>query len=128
MRPGRGNSSAASGTETDTSVSNYPRGNAGVSSNRGKGANTRSDARNESPVPVSKTANGESQNEPAPLEQRDSRKGGYNNRPPVRNGNGGGPRNSQSNARDVENKGGKVSQESVPSAGGSKEQMVNGQN
>ncbi|XP_060578868.1 RNA-binding protein FXR1-like isoform X2 [Ruditapes philippinarum] len=125
MRPGRGNSSAASGTETDTSVSNYPRG---ASSNRGKGANSRNDARNESPVPSPKAANGESQNESAPKEQRDSRRGGFNNRPPMRNGNGGAPRNSQQNAGDAENKGGKVSHETLPPSGAGKEQMVNGQN
>ncbi|XP_045200292.1 RNA-binding protein FXR1-like isoform X2 [Mercenaria mercenaria] len=126
MRPGRGNSSAASGTETDTSVSNYPpprSGNAGASSSRGKGANSKNDTRNESPVPSSKAANGESQSESVPKEQRDSRRGGFN-RPPVRNGVA--PRNSQ-NGREAEIKGGKVSQESS-STGGNQEQLVNGQN
>lgn len=126
MRPGRGNSSAASGTETDTSVSNYPSrsGNAGASSmSRGKTTSSRIDNRSESPVLNSKPANGENQTESVPKDQRETRRGGFN-RPPARNGLP--PRGSQ-NSREAENKSGKVSQDSS-SANDKKEQMVNGEN
>lgn len=126
MRPGRGNSSAASGTETDTSVSNYPSrsGNTGASSvSRGKTTGSRNDNRSESPVLNSKPANGENQSESVPKDQREMRRGGYN-RLPARNGLP--PRGSQNN-REAENKNRKVSQDSS-SVDDKKEQMVNGEN
>lgn len=120
MRPGRGNSSAASGTETDTSVSNYPPRGGNLASSRANAP--RNDNRNESPAP--RSANGDRQYEVAPKEQRDSRRGGggNNNRPQSKNGVS--QRNGQKEGANSEINAGKISQNSTSSK---PKNMVNGE-
>ncbi|XP_052783565.1 RNA-binding protein FXR1-like isoform X2 [Mya arenaria] len=147
-RPGgRGNSSAASGTETDTSVSNFPPPSRGGKPGSGRGGSTgnRPEGKSGSPAPVGNAASGSrpsnggesqavsgegtgsgvakgasgSSSGPAPRDQRERRTMG--NRQPAKNGYP--PRGAHS-GNEGDNRGGKGAQ---TGSIGKQEQVVNGE-